>query len=936
MNNFPPSVNALTASVQIGDSIRLDRLFDAFDLDGNPITRIRFRDNGLASTSGFFTINGVRQESNILIEVDASEVVDVRYTAGLIEATESFSIQVGDPSRLSSISTAFVFTVPGNFFAPTVNPIPGSVQEREVLNPSTLFTVSDPEDNPIVRYFIVDRAANDAGGFFELNGVRQESGQFFIVEADQLDDLEYIGGRFGQTENIGIQAFDGEFFSDVVDIPVTTLPNRFAPEVDTFNVNSAPGRDIAGSSLFSFTDRDGNTPKTIGFLDTGLAADSGFFTVNGVRQAAGTFFTISGDELNTVRYQVSDDPSSETYRVFVTDGRFSSGVESAVINSVPRPTLAVQDMQFAGLEIGGRTVILDSLEELNFDSLVSQSDGGQALSTFQVIDQNLDGDVNAARLVLDGNVLARGAVHTITAEEFARLQIRGGFQDDRSSNQFLVRGRNSLFFTEWEEFRIDTVPNLDGALTSGVRFSEELEEDGKTRITYSFIDGRDPFDDNNTTPPVPSYYPADADVRDDPFPLNDAMRASVRAGLDSIETVADIEFVELPYEVDATDIQITFGLTRGGPGNALGFTTMPVDGFGTGNILADVWFSRDFFPETNDDTVGIGSQFYVTAIHEVGHTLGFKHPFTSPNAVPLPLDLTQYSVMAGPDTLIPIPDLPGFAQAIGNDGFALFDILEVQQIYRPNEEFSLGNDHYRFNNRGLNVLTTVYDAGGRDTFNLTASNTGELIDLHQGAFSTINGVFTVDVNGFPFGGSQPFGAAIAYGTIIENARGGSGSDTIIGNSERNLLFGNGGNDTLEGDGGNDVLRGGEGDDTYVWRLGDGRDRVDEQGRGGTDAIHVFDDTALNSLQNDFVFRRFGDNLRIDLRLDRRQGQGSIVIKNQEVADSKVETLRLFTASGEQIGEDIDLDSIFQQATTEAQFFQLTSQQTDNGFIAIPT
>ena len=44
---------------------------------------------------------------------------------------------------------------------------------------------------------------------------------------------------------------------------------------------------------------------------------------------------------------------------------------------------------------------------------------------------------------------------------------------------------------------------------------------------------------------------------------------------------------------------------------------------------------------------------------------------------------------------------------------------------------------------------------------------------------------------------------IAYGAIIENAKGGGGNDIITGNAVNNALFGNGGNDRLIGGDGND-------------------------------------------------------------------------------------------------------------------------------------
>jgi Ca2+-binding RTX toxin-like protein len=48
---------------------------------------------------------------------------------------------------------------------------------------------------------------------------------------------------------------------------------------------------------------------------------------------------------------------------------------------------------------------------------------------------------------------------------------------------------------------------------------------------------------------------------------------------------------------------------------------------------------------------------------------------------------------------------------------------------------------------------------------------------------------------------------------VENATGGSGDDTMIGNDGPNWFFAGGGVDTLSGNGGNDVLHGGDGNDT---------------------------------------------------------------------------------------------------------------------------
>ena len=76
-----------------------------------------------------------------------------------------------------------------------------------------------------------------------------------------------------------------------------------------------------------------------------------------------------------------------------------------------------------------------------------------------------------------------------------------------------------------------------------------------------------------------------------------------------------------------------------------------------------------------------------------------------------------------------------------------------------------------------------------------------VIELRSGEFSNVGGrVGTV---------------LIAMGTLIENAVGGSGNDTLRGNEAANVLTGSSGNDILSGMGGPDILVGGAGADSFL-------------------------------------------------------------------------------------------------------------------------
>lgn len=149
------------------------------------------------------------------------------------------------------------------------------------------------------------------------------------------------------------------------------------------------------------------------------------------------------------------------------------------------------------------------------------------------------------------------------------------------------------------------------------------------------------------------------------------------------------------------------------------------------------------------------------------------------------------------------------------------DLIATQHLYGQRSAF-VGNTVYGFDgNTGIAALDqavnsdglmamTVLDSDGTDLLNFDMTIENQVISLVAESMSSV------------LGGRHNLG--IARGTVIENANGGDGQDSIVGNAVANTLRGNGANDTLMGGGGNDVLLGGAGAD--VLNGGDGtRDRV---------------------------------------------------------------------------------------------------------------
>jgi len=113
-----------------------------------------------------------------------------------------------------------------------------------------------------------------------------------------------------------------------------------------------------------------------------------------------------------------------------------------------------------------------------------------------------------------------------------------------------------------------------------------------------------------------------------------------------------------------------------------------------------------------------------------------------------------------------------------------------------------GNDTYvytdDFSGLGADHGVTIDDETGLDVVNGAALTGDATINLVEGATSVIAGKDTV---------------LAAHGTVLEDAIGGDGNDTIVGNGAANMLSGARGDDVLHGGAGNDILKGGAGNDT---------------------------------------------------------------------------------------------------------------------------
>ncbi|MDM3782954.1 M10 family metallopeptidase C-terminal domain-containing protein [Proteus mirabilis] len=232
-----------------------------------------------------------------------------------------------------------------------------------------------------------------------------------------------------------------------------------------------------------------------------------------------------------------------------------------------------------------------------------------------------------------------------------------------------------------------------------------------------------------------------------------------------------------------------------------------------GHQVAIIKSTDTLLNETIKNKHELGSYKYFSFIHELGHALGLMHiDAYLKNIKNTVITTYKYTVMGAEFADIKDADFGGLYPMT----FMLVDILLLQYLYGPNMTTRLENNTYGFHSNtgraaySLNsiedkLVSCIWDSGGIDTLDFSLYTVNQVINLNEGCFSDIGGLRS--------------NISIAYKTIIENAIGGKGDDTLIGNRFDNNLSGGDGNDLFYGGAGNDLLYGGSGNDVIYGELG---------------------------------------------------------------------------------------------------------------------
>ena len=308
--------------------------------------------------------------------------------------------------------------------------------------------------------------------------------------------------------------------------------------------------------------------------------------------------------------------------------------------------------------------------------------------------------------------------------------------------------------------------------------------------------------------------------------MSDTQKQAVRKAFDYLSSFLNVSFTE---SGSAGQADINFGTNNQSSMNSSGYANVP-----NGSGDHPVYLFLDNSPGNNNTNPTQGSYGWETLIHEIGHTLGLKHPGNynaNGGSVPGPFlpkatDTRQYTVMSynnpAGSMLVKTTSVAGGTSYSGTvvnpSTYMMYDMAALQFLYGQSD--GQGMDRYQVNTftanwSGLETLWTPTEG----SIDASAVSNANIIDLRAGAFSSINVIPQSITDSFPasmkttatYMGLNNVG--LAYGSQITSVKGGSAADVFYTSTAADA-----------------VIDGGAGDDT-VYLAGTAADWVQTQGTG---------------------------------------------------------------------------------------------------------
>jgi hypothetical protein len=268
----------------------------------------------------------------------------------------------------------------GTHVQPTIGVQSFSISANQSIALGPQINVANQSSDTLTTYWVADTGGGT--GHVTVGGATEPDNQW-VQAGTNWSNVQYVGGSSAGTDILQLAVYDATTASYVYSsfTATTTAAPRVAPTVTaTSSITVAEAQAIDGSSLVSsISNPSGDQITQTIFKDDG--GGSGYFTVNGVRQAVGQWiYPNSGD---VVKYVGGPSPGTDTLEIgiydYTTSSYYYSPIHVSATTAVPYSITPVSPtiQENAGTEIftisrtdasQQATVVVSTVHDLGTDN----------------------------------------------------------------------------------------------------------------------------------------------------------------------------------------------------------------------------------------------------------------------------------------------------------------------------------------------------------------------------------------------------------------------------------------------------------------------------------------------------------------------------------------------------------------------------------------